>query len=144
MGIALFFLLAIVIILLRTDWLKHLFLQTLVEFFTFHPYGYRKITKKWAKIIRRLDTGSESEFKLAVIEANDMLDTKLKTLGYEGKNLEERLKKISPVVLPNFEEIKKAIEIRNNIVRNPDYILSLDEARKTLAIYEQALRDLGA
>ena len=109
-----------------------------------YAYGYRKITKKWAKIIRRLETGSESEFKLAVIEANDMLDTKLKTLGYEGKNLEERLKKISPVVLPNFEAIKETIEIRNNIVRNPDYILSLDEARKTLAIYEQALRDLGA
>ena len=142
-GVSLFFLGAIVVLLLRTNWLKFRFLETLVEFFLYRPYGYKKLARKWAKVLSRLERGSESEFKLAVIEANDMLEGKLKDLGYEGKNLEERLGKLSPVILPNLEEVKKAIEVRNNIIRNPDYRLSLDEARKTLAIYEQALRDLG-
>ncbi len=128
----------------KSSWLKYRIIQDLVEFFTYRPYGIRKIVKQWAKIMGRLETGLESEYKLAVIEADSLLDETLERMGYGGETLGERLKNITSDILPNLEQIWQAHKIRNNIVHDPDYRLNLDEARKALAIYEKAFTDLQA
>ncbi len=142
--VALIFLGFIIFALIKTSWLKRLLIWDLVEFFTFRPYGVRKVVKAWAKITQRLETGLESEAKLAVIEADSILNDILKRMGYGGETLGERLKKLTSATLPNIEQILEAHKIRNNIIHDPDYRLTLDEARRVLAIYEQALRDLEA
>jgi len=73
-----------------------------------------------------------------------MLDDILKRMGYSGETLGERLNKLTIASLPNLEEAKEAHKIRNNIVHDPDYRLSLDEAKKTIETYERALTDLQA
>lgn len=140
--VALFFLMMIVFTLLRTQLLQLLFFQDFVEFFTYRPFGAKRMTKAWNKILRRLDAAVESEYKLSVIEADDMLDGSLKRMGYEGQTLEERLQKLTSATLSNIEQVYEAHKIRNNIVHDPDYRLSLDEAKKTLEIYGQAFQDL--
>lgn len=132
----------IVFILLRSQYLQWLVLQDLVGFVTRRPYGAKKITKTWNKILRRLETNNEAEYKLAVIEADDMLESSLKRMGYRGQNLEERLDTLTAATLSNIADIYEAHKIRDNIVHDPDYRLSLDEAKKTLDIYGQAFRDL--
>lgn len=140
--ISLFFLIFIIFALLRTHYLRWLFFQDFIEFFTYRPYGAKRITKAWNRILKRLETGIESEYKLAVIEADDMLDSSLKRMGYQGATLEEKLQKLTSATLSNIEQIYEAHKIRNNIVHDPDYRLSLDETRKTLDIYAGAFRDL--
>ena len=132
----------IIFALAKTSWLKKLLIWDLVEFFSFRPYGVRKVVKAWAKITARLETGLESEYKLAVIEADSMLNDILKRMGFGGETLGERLEKLTTVTLSNLEQIWETHKIRNNIVHDPDYRLTLDEARRVLGIYEQALRDL--
>jgi len=143
-----FFLILLVFIVIftfwKTSWLKIRILLDFFEFFTYRPYGVKKLAKQWAKIMTRLASGLESEYKLAVIEADSMFDDILKKMGYSGETLGERLKKISSAILPNIEEIGQAHKIRNNIVHDPDFRLSLDEAKKALTIYEKALTELGA
>jgi hypothetical protein len=134
----------IIFALAKTSWLKRLLIWDLVEFFSFRPYGLRKIVKTWAKITARLETGLESEYKLAVIEADSILNDILKRMDLGGETLGERLEKLTTATLPNLEQIRGAHKIRNNIVHDPDYRLTLDEARRALDIYEQALRDLEA
>ena len=134
----------IIFALAKTLWLKRMWIWDLVEFFSFRPYGVRKVVKAWAKITARLETGLESEYKLAVIEADSMLNDILKGMGFGGETLGERLERLTAATLPNLEQIWEAHKIRNNIVHDPDYRLTLDEARKVLGIYEQALRDLEA
>ena len=142
--LTLIFLTGLILFLLRSSWLRFLILYDIFEFLTYRPYGVRKIEKTWSKTMKRLDTGLESEYKLAVIEADSMLEDILKRMGYAGETLGERLTKLTSATLPNIEEIKKTHQIRNNIIHDPDYRLSLDEARKALAVYEQALRELEA
>lgn len=142
--ISLFMLWMIFYVLARTQWLRLLIIQDLIEIITFKAYGPPKITRAWAKIAARLETVSESEYKLAIIEADDLLNEVLKRLGYMGETLGERLKQLNPVLLPNLDQVQEAHKIRNNIVHDPDYRLSLDQARKTLEIYEKAFRDLQA
>jgi len=84
----------------------------------------------------------ESEAKLALIEADALLDETLKRLGYPGESLGERLEKLTVDILPNLEEIQKIHKIRNNIIHDPTYKLNLEEAKKALVIYEKALINL--
>ena len=91
-----------------------------------------------------MDTGLESEYKLAVIETDSMLDDILRRMGYAGETLGERLEKLTSATLPNIEEIKEVHRIRTNIIHDPDYRISLDETRRVMGIYEQAFKDLQA
>ena len=139
---SLFFLGGTIYFLFHTTWLKRILLQDLVEILTYRPYWIRKITRVWRKIIKRLETGLESEYKLAVIEADSLLNDTLKRMGYFGESLGERLEKLTKATLPNIEQVWEAHKTRNNIIHDPDYRLALDQAKGALAIYEQALRNL--
>lgn len=142
LAVSAIFVVFMIIILLRTHYLQWLFVQDWVEFLTHRPFGAKRITRGWDNILKRLDTGVESEYKLAVIEADDLMDTSLRRLGYTGATLDERLQKLTSATLPNLSQVLEAHKIRNNVVHNPDYRLSLDEAKKTLGIYEEAFKDL--
>lgn len=126
----------------KTHYYQWLLTQSVVEFLTQRPYGAKRITNVWNKIKQRLENGSETEYKLAIIEADNMLDSTLKRMGYSGATLEDSLAKLTSATLPNIEEIYQAHQMRNSIVRNPNFVLILDEAKKTIGIYEMAFRDL--
>lgn len=140
--ISLFLILFILISSIKTKWLRYIFLEDFIQFFTFRPYGLKKLTKKWHKITDRLEIASESEYKLAVIEAEDMLDDILKKMGYTGKDLDERLKQLNPIILDNIDQVRENHKLRNNIVHDPDYKLTLDQAKKMIKVYEQAFLSL--
>ena len=144
MSVSLFFAGFIIFALVKTSWLKRLIIWDWKEFLTFRPHGLRKVEKDWQKIKGRLETEIDSEYKLAVIEADSMLNELLKGLGFGGETLGERLEKVTTASLPNLEEVKEAHKIRNNIIHDPDYRLSLDEAKRVITIYEKALTDLQA
>ena len=132
----------IIFTLSRTHYLQWLFVEDIVQFFTMRPFGAKKITKQWNKVLDYLKAGSESEYKLAVIEADDMLDAVLKRLGYTGETFEEKLGKLTSATLPNIKQLYEIHQLRNNIVHDPDYRLTLDEAKKSLNVYSQAFQDL--
>lgn len=128
----------------KSNWLEHSYWEDTTEFMTFRPHGVKKMLKVWNKIKARLDTGLESEYKLAVMEGDSVLDDILRKMGYKGESLGERLEKLTPATLPNLEDIKEGHKMRTNILHNPDQGLSLDEAKKTLFAYEKALESLQA
>ena len=130
--------------LLRTSWADHYALRDVREITTFKPYAVRKIDKQWLKIMARLETDSESEYKLAVLETETILDDILARMGYAGTTLGERLKLLTPEIIPNLKELAEVHQIRNSIVHDPDYQLFLNEAKRVIAIYENALTVLQA
>jgi len=132
----------IIFALTNTLWLKRLILWDLQEFFTYRPFGTRRVIKDWSKTKARLDMGLESEYKLALIEADSLLDDILKKMNFSGENVGERLEKLTVASLSNLEELKAAHKVRNNIVHDPDYHLTLEEAKKTIGAYEKAMIDL--
>jgi len=142
---ALFFFFVIIYFLRKTTWFERIFLQDFVEFSTFKPYGISKSVEAWKKIIKRLETGSEDEAKLAVIEADDLLNETLNKIGYkQEETLGEKLDKITVETIPNLEEVWEAHKTRNNIVHDPDYRLSLEEVKKILEVYEKAIKAVEA
>lgn len=132
----------IIVLLLKTTWLKRRFLEDWTEFFIYRPFGVKKTFKQWAKISKRLETAREAEYKLALIEADSLLNDNLTKIGYKGESIGEILKQLDSDILPNIDQVWEAHKTRNNVVHDPDYRLTLEEAKKVIAVYEQALRDL--
>jgi hypothetical protein len=130
--------------LIKTTWLRRYILWDAQEFLTYHPYGVKKLYKSWQKIKVRLESGLESEYKLAVMEADSLLDEVLKNLGIAGDTLGEKLEKVTEATLPNLSQLAEIRKVRNNIVHDPGYRLSLDEARSAIDVYEKSLTDLQA
>jgi len=131
-------------ILKKTDWLKHLYGQDLAEFGSFKALEAIGFVKKWTRVKARLGRGWESEAKLSIIEADQLLNDLLKRMGYVGKSLGERLKQLDKEKLPNIEQVWEAHKIRNNLVHDSNYKLSLAKAEQALDIYSQTFKHLEA
>ncbi len=140
--IAALFLLGIIFLLLKNSWLKRRFFEDWTEFFIYRPFGVKKTFKQWAKVLKRLETGKEADYKLAVIEADSLLYDILKKMEYKGETMAKILEQVNATILPNIQQIWEVHKIRNNIVHDPDYELSLEQARKILGIYEKSFRTL--
>ena len=137
------FLTGVIYFVVKSSYLEIQIVRDLTEFFTWKPYGFIRLKKSWEKIQKRVVTGSESEYKVAIIEADNLLNATLEKRGYKGKNFEERIGQVEKDTLSNPEEVLGAHKIRNFIVYDPDYKLDLDEAKKTLKIYEEAIQNIG-
>ncbi|UZE93151.1 MAG: hypothetical protein ACKKMV_02270 [Candidatus Nealsonbacteria bacterium] len=144
LALNLFFIVTIVLVLLRTTWLKRLIFWDIKEYLTFRHYGLPRIDKKWVKIREKLDTGSEPEAKLAIIEAEAILNDILQKEGFLGQTLEERLNKLTTNVIENIEEVREAHKVCLNIVHDISYRLDIKESKRVLDVYEKALVDLEA
>ena len=56
----------------------------------------------------------------------------------------ERLKQITSAQIANIDAIWQAHKIRNNIVHDPDFRLTRQDAENAVKIYQRALEDLMA
>ena len=127
---------------LNTSYLRHLFIYDLEDVSSRKDYGRSRIFKKWQKIKKRLEKDNEAEYKLALIEADKVLDDTLKEMGHGEESLNEKLKHISPSDVSNLEELLKANEICQNVVHDPDYRLDKEKAKEIISIFEKSFKDL--
>lgn len=139
-----FFLIAVIYFLINSSYLNYKFVEDITEFLSWQSFGLRQITKRWNRIKKRVEAGSEAEYKLALIEADDFLNEVLEDRGYEGKDFEDLVKKAGRLIVPSVEQVLSAHKVRNSIVYDPDFKLDLEEAKKILAIYEAAVNNVGA
>jgi len=140
---AMFFLVFVIYFMLNSSWLQYKFLEDVAEFFSWQAYGQRETSKQWNKIKKRIESGAESDYKLAIIDADDFLAEVLDNRGYDGETIEENIQKAGKMIAPILKDVLRAHEIRNSIVYDPDYKLSIDEAQKVLDIYESAVNGIG-
>jgi hypothetical protein len=103
----------------------------------------RKTKEQWEGILKRLGSHNESEYKVAIIEADKMMDELIKKLGYGGENMGERLDNIPEGQLENLDGIREAHKVRNQIIHEDDFVLSKDIAKENLDKYADILRQFG-
>lgn len=136
------FFLTIVYFMFNSTFLKYKFIIDLTGFFNIEPASARRARKRWAGIRQRFEAGTESEYKLAVIEADALLNDVLEDKGFAGKNFDEKIEKVGKTQIPNPDEVISAHKIRNNIVHDPNYKLTKEEVKQVIAIYEKTIKDV--
>lgn len=139
---ALFFLCAVIYFYINSSYIQYHFLQDTVEFFSWQSYGSRQFNKRWQKIMKGIETGTESEYKVAIIEADEFLYKTLEDKGYDGETFEELIGTAGRKIVPSAEDILSAHNIRNSIVHDSDYKLDLEMAKGILDNYGKAIKNL--
>jgi len=100
-------------------------------------------TTQILEINKKVNSKSSSDWKIAIIEADKVVDRAIERKGFAGVSLGEKLKQMVPADLPDvYEELWEAHKIRNRIVHEPEFEISQGEARKIVSIYERTITKL--
>ncbi|MDD4761533.1 MAG: hypothetical protein PHZ25_00705 [Candidatus Pacebacteria bacterium] len=117
--------------------------ENLKETYSFSDVSEKRVLKAWMQIERRIKTQKEAELKMAIIECDRILDEVLKAAGYKGETMANRLEQISSAQLANIEKIWKAHKIRNRIVHEENFSLSLEDVEGIVREYKKAFQEFG-
>jgi hypothetical protein len=138
-----FFFLTTLYFLRVSSYLKYYVTEDVVEFLSWRAFGLDDLEKRIAKIKKKAVGGTEAELKLAIIEADDFLSELLEDKEIEGKIFEEIIKNAGRVMVPDPDQVLAAHRARNSVVYEPDFKLDPEYAKRILAVYESAIRNIG-
>ena len=101
-----------------------------------------KKASDWQAVLVHLESTNESEWKLAMIEADNILAELTRDLGYPGDELGERLKLARPEEFKTVQSAWEAHKLRNRIAHGAaDFRLTLEQARRAINLYQQVFRE---
>ncbi len=111
--------------------------------------GGRQVEKlannRWDKILKLANSLNASDWRLAIIEADVMLEEVLHNAGFMGDSIGEMLKGEGQGSLNSINEAWEAHKIRNEITHTgADFELTDREAKRVIALFEKVFRELGA
>ena len=108
-----------------------------------YHFNIEAYQSRFLAIENKLSKENPATFMTTVIEADKLLDKALMEMGTPGKTMGDRLKR-SGDKFTNINAVWRAHKLRNAIAHETDLEISYKQASNALAIYKQALNDLGA
>lgn len=88
-----------------------------------------------------LQKGNEMNYKLAIIEADKLLDHALIVLNFPGKTTAERLQ-FASYKHADLKHVWWAHKVRNMVVHDVKYEISSGATRKVIGLFKRALKTL--
>ena len=107
-----------------------------------HDMSRESIKRHWNQIEELVDRNDDTSWKLAVMEADKLLDHSLKSMAIPGMNMGERLRFIAHKY-PKINNVWRAHRVRNDIAHQAAYRLSHGEAKNAIRDFKSALEELG-
>ncbi len=102
-----------------------------------------EVRDSWEHIRGLANSSNPSDWNMAILQADALLDNVLKNLGYEGETIADRLKIADPTRLKSLEEVWSAHRLRNAIAHDPLIQHNRETLIHALRMYEHALKELG-
>ena len=97
---------------------------------------------KWEKIIKLSESPNSSDWRLAVIEADIMLDELLEKLHLPGETMGEKLQAVEKSDFTTIESAWEAHKARNLIAHEgSDFLINQREIRRIISLYEAVFRE---
>ncbi len=97
---------------------------------------------KWERILTHIGSDNSSDWRLAILEADIVLDELLDYLGYVGDTIGDKLKKANPGDFRTIDMAWEAHKIRNAIAHEgQDFALSQREAQRIIGLYQNVFNE---
>lgn len=106
---------------------------------TYKDFGISKIQKQWKKIKQNFEKNDTVYWKLALLEAEKLIDEILVRMGLGPGTMDDRLSRASTDEIANIEDLKRARILCQDIARDPDYRLNKENAENTFGVFEKTL-----
>lgn len=98
--------------------------------------------EKWKHILDLSESENPREWRLAILEADILLDELVNKMGYRGDTLGEKLKSIEVSDFTTLNEAWEAHKVRNVIAHEgSDFILTARETRRIIGLYRQVFEE---
>lgn len=111
---------------------------------TIAPSQLSVVQKRWERIQAQIASPEENDWRLAILEADIMLDEVLESRGFTGESLGEKLKSAGTSGFRSIEQAWDAHRARNHIAhRGTSHDLSQHEAKRVISEYHQVFSEFG-
>ena len=108
-----------------------------------YHFNVEAYQSRFLAIENKLKQDNPATFVTTIIEGDKLLDKAMVEMGISGKTMGDRLKKAGSR-FTNLNAVWRAHKLRNMIAHESDVEISYKQAFNALAVYKQALKDLGA
>ncbi|MDB5238568.1 MAG: protein of unknown function with transrane region [Candidatus Kaiserbacteria bacterium] len=110
-----------------------------------HPVAAKDVSRvqlRWNRIVEQTRTENEQNWRLAILEADIMLNDLLDQLGYRGETMADKMKQIERTRFNSIDMAWEAHLVRNAIAHQGSLqALTQREARRVVGLYEHVFRE---
>jgi len=107
-------------------------------------YGRDSANTRWEDVEQHITSDNPNEWKMAIIEADVMLEEALESAGYAGMTIGDKLKSASPTNFKSLDDAWKAHKVRNQIAHGgTDFVLTKKIAQDTIVQYRRVFQEFG-
>ncbi|MDP3763119.1 MAG: hypothetical protein Q8Q92_00430 [bacterium] len=100
--------------------------------------------EKWEKVLKYANSDNASDWRLAIIEADVMLEEFLRTAGYHGESVGEMLKSVDKNEFSTLDDAWEAHKMRNAVAHSgQDFQLNEHETKRIIALFGKVFREFG-
>ncbi|OHA18048.1 MAG: hypothetical protein A2836_03610 [Candidatus Taylorbacteria bacterium RIFCSPHIGHO2_01_FULL_45_63] len=101
-----------------------------------------QVDPRWERIINHLNSENPNDWRLAILEADIILDGMLQSMGYHGDTIGERLKSVEESDFTAINLAWEAHKVRNLIAhQGSDYLITQREAKRVISLYRQVFEE---
>ena len=99
---------------------------------------------RWKDVTSHIKSANPNDWRLAIIEADILLEESLHEIGLAGNTIGEKLKGASTTQLRSLDDAWKAHKVRNEIAHaGADFVLTQRIAQETINQYQRVFVELG-
>jgi len=127
----------------KSNWISTRIIEKGMDYFGVGDVGRYRQLRAWNNVVKRMQTGDMSNWKLAIMGADHVLDEIMKASGLRAPTADERFQQLGPEFFSNLAELQEAHRIRNRSAQEPDFIISKEDALKVLRVYKKSFQEAG-
>lgn len=103
-----------------------------------------KGNRRWLEVEAHVQSNNPNDWKLAIIEADVMLERMLEEAGFAGTTIADRLRSASSRSFATIEDAWQAHRVRNQIAHGgSDFVLTQKMAQATIIQYKRVFQEFG-
>jgi len=103
-----------------------------------------KMLERWEKIVANSESTNQSDWRLAIIEADIILDELLEKLQLPGETMGDKLKAVEKSDFVTIDEAWEVHKFRNMIAHEgSNFLVNQREIRRIISLYEAVFKEFS-
>lgn len=110
---------------------------------TFLAVPLKPENERWQKVLKHAYSENPAEWRLAIMDADVMLDEALRKMGYQGEGMAEMLKAVDPSDMLTLDAAWDAHRVRNRVAHDgTNFDLTERETKRVVSLFESVFKEL--
>lgn len=107
------------------------------------PDGHEapRLKLRWQRVLESVSSDDPQQWRNAILEADNLLNELLDTLGYKGETMGDKMRHADITVFKTLDFAWEAHQIRNRIAQDVSFTLDMREAKRVIKMYERVFEE---